>query len=204
MKISNRVVATMCVCLAQAIGFAGLAGTAMAGEHNDVLSVGDAAPGWKLPGVDKKEHTLEELSDSKLVVMVFTCNGCPVAKKYQPRLMEFAKEYKEKGVSLVAVHVHRGETMEHAVRHAKDAELNFLYVHDDSQSVAKSYGAKTTPHVFVLDGKRKVAYMGAIDDNMIESKVKISYLRQAVDLLLDGKVASLPETRQFGCSIKWK
>ena len=197
--VSSFVRAAMLSCIVSPF-----ASSTLAGEHNDVLNIGDRAPDWTLPGIDGQEHTLGEFANSKVVVMVFTCNGCPVAQRYEPRLIQFSKDYKSQGVAVVAVHVHRSETLEEAAQHAKDAGFNFDYVHDESQQVAKSYGAKTTPHLFVLDGQQKIAYMGAIDDNMIETKVKEEYLRQAVDSILAGEKPSLPETRQFGCSVKWK
>ncbi|HEY6562966.1 MAG TPA: thioredoxin family protein [Pirellulaceae bacterium] len=185
------------------IGFA--ASLAWAGKYNEVLDLGSEAPGWEnLAGGDGKSHSLSDLQESQLVVVVFTCNSCPVAQAYEQRLIEFAKDYRDRGAALVAIHVHRDESLADATEHARDKGFNFPYVHDAAQEIARAYGATTTPHVFVLDKDRKVAYMGAVDDNMNAAEVEHHYLREAVDALLKEEVPASPETRQFGCGIKWQ
>lgn len=169
------------------------------------IAIGEKAPGWSgLDGVDGKSHSISDLKDVKTIAVVFTCNGCPIAKAYEGRLKSFANDYKDKGVKLVAIHVHKGESLKDARERAEKEEFNFPYIHDETQEVAKNYGAKTTPHVFLLDGERNVAYMGAMDDNMNESKVTKKYLRDAVDAVLDGRQPETMETKPVGCSVKYK
>ena len=176
-----------------------------AGEFNKVLDVGDAAPTWKnLTGTDEKEHSTSDLSQTKAVVVVFTCNKCPVAVAYEDRLIELAKAFAAKNVATVAINANKNESVEAMKTRADAKGFPFVYVYDETQQVAKDFGATCTPHVFVLDGDRKVAYMGAVDDSMNAAKVKNHYLKDAVDAVLAGEAPETTETQQFGCGIKWK
>ncbi len=171
------------------------------------LTVGDAAPQWKdLKGTDDKAHSFKELAKSKAVVVVFTCDHCPVAQAYEQRLGEFAKEYKDKGAELVAINVSLGEAdnLAKMKQIAKEKGFDFTYVMDPSQDIGRAYGATVTPHVFVVDGKQKVAYMGAFDDNIDAGKVQKHYVRDAVDALLEGKTPKVAVTQQFGCGISYE
>jgi len=173
------------------------------------LKIGQAAPTFSgLAGVDDKQHGLADYEKAKLVVVVFTCNHCPVAVAYQDRLVALQKDYESKGVQVVAINsnspkVQPPDSFENMKKRAKEKEFNFPYLFDETQDAARHYGATCTPHVFVLDGDRKVAYMGAVDDNIKADKVKDHYLRNALDALLDGKKPPKDVTKQFGCSIKW-
>ena len=118
--------------------------------------------------------------------------------------MQFADRYLERGVGLVAIHVHKAESFDAAADHAAEAGFNFDYLHDESQATSKAYGATTTPHFFVLDKGRKIAYMGAMDDNMNPAEVTKHYVEEAVNAVLAGTRPAVQETRQFGCGIKWK
>ena len=171
------------------------------------LKIGDAAPDFSgIVGTDDKEHALKDYESAKLVVLVFTCNHCPVAQAYQDRLVKLQKDYKEKGVQIVAVNVNKidADKLDKMKERAKEKKFDFPYLYDASQKIGKDYGAKVTPHVFVLDKDRKLAYVGAIDDNMDEDKVKKHYLRDALDALLDGKEPPEKVTKQFGCGIKYE
>ena len=140
---------------------------ARAGE----LKIGDAAPNFSgIVGTDDKEHALKDYQSAKLVVLVFTCNHCPVAQAYQDRLMKLQKDYKDKGVQIVAVNVNNldADKLDKMKERAKEKKFEFPYLYDASQKIGKDFGAKVTPHVFVLDKDRKLAYVGAIDDNMTE------------------------------------
>jgi peroxiredoxin len=173
------------------------------------LKIGDAAPTWSsLAGVDDKQHALPDYEKAKLVVVVFTCNHCPVAVAYQDRLIALQKDYESKGVQVVAINSNSPkkqppDSFDKMKERAKEKAFNFPYLFDETQNVAKDYGATCTPHVFVLDQNRKVAYMGAIDDSMKADKVKEPFLRSALDALLQGKKPPKEVTNQFGCSIKW-
>ena len=146
------------------------------------LKVGDAAPDWSgIVGIDDQKHGLADYKDAKLVVVVFTCNHCPVAVAYEDRLVALQKDYKDKGVVLVAVNVNNlpADKLDKMKERAKAKGFNFPYLYDESQKIGKDYGAEVTPHVFVLDGKRKIAYVGSVDDKQNADGVKTHFLRNA-------------------------
>jgi peroxiredoxin len=171
------------------------------------LNIGDAAPDWSgIIGVDGKSHSLPDFKDAKLIVLVFTCNHCPVVKDYEGRLMAIQTDYAGKGVRVVAVNVNNIEAdqFEPMKKRAQEKGFNFPYLYDATQKIGHDYGATVTPHVFVLDKDRKIAYVGAIDDSQNASKVKTHYLRNALDALLAGKQPPETVTQQFGCGIKYE
>lgn len=164
---------------------------------------GDKAPDFKaIPGVDGKKIGLSDLSEAKVVVVMFTCNSCPVAGAYQERCIEFAKKYADKGVKIVAINVKGSETLGEMKAHAAEKGFNFPYLQDASQASGKSFGAKVTPHFFVLDQKRAVRYNGSFDDDMEEPTEH--FVTEAVDALLAGKDPAVTTNRPFGCGISYK
>jgi peroxiredoxin len=174
------------------------------------LEIGDAGPDWSgLQGVDDKAHSLSDYAKAKAVVVVFTCNHCPVAVAYEDRLIALQSDYKAKGVQLIAINsnspeVQPGDSFEKMKQRAQSKGFNFPYLVDATQQVARDYGATCTPHVFVLDKARKVAYTGNVDDNQRNPEEATPNLRNALDAVLAGKPADPAKTRQFGCSVKWK
>ena len=171
------------------------------------VAIGDQGPAFKgLEGVDGKTHSLGDYKDAQLVVVAFTCNHCPVAKAYEDRLIELAKDYKDRGVQLVAINVNNIEPdrLPKMKERAAEKGFDFPYLVDPSQQIGHAYGATVTPHVFVLDRDRNVAYMGAIDDNMKEDKVTQHHLRDALDALLADQAVAANTTQQFGCGIKYE
>jgi peroxiredoxin len=181
--------------------------SAALGQSARALDVGDAAPDWTgIIGTDDQEHSLAELKKAKLVVLVFTCNHCPVAKAYEERLVALQKDYQTKGVRVVAVNVNKmpADRLDKMKERAEEKGFNFAYLYDETQKIGRDYGAVTTPHVFLLDKDRKIAYMGAIDDNKKAEAVTVHYLRDAADALLAGKEPAEPVTKQFGCGIKYE
>jgi peroxiredoxin len=171
------------------------------------VKIGDAAPAWSgLEGVDGKQHALDDYRDAKLLVLVFTCNHCPVAKAYEDRLIALTKDYQEKGVQVVAISCNNipADQLDKMKERAEQKSFNFPYLHDSKQQSGLQYGAKVTPHVFVLDSQRKVVYIGAVDDNMEPAEVKTNYLRDALDSLLAGKQPPRSQTKAFGCGIKYQ
>jgi peroxiredoxin len=186
--------------LAFGIGLA----VAWAGDFNETLKIGDAAPAWNgLPGVDGGKHSLSEHKDKKFVVVVFTCNSCPVAKDYEDRIIELANQFKE--IAFVAINVNRiaDDNLEKMTERAKSKSYPFAYLFDESQQIAKDFGANFTPEFFVLDGDRKIAYMGSLDDNTVVKQVKRTYLANAIKSLLAGEKPEVPETLARGCRIRF-
>ena len=171
------------------------------------LTIGVAAPDFAgLVAVDGNPHGLTDYKDAKLVVLVFTCNHCPVAKAYEDRLIALQKAYQSKGVRVVAVNVNNipADRLDEMKKRAKQKNFNFPYLYDSTQKIGHDYGATVTPHVFVLDKDRKIAYMGAVDDNIKAGQVKKHYLRDALDALLAGTTPPTEVTKQFGCGIKYE
>jgi peroxiredoxin len=189
--------------LALALLVAFLAVRGYAGE----LKIGDAAPDFRgLIGVDEAKHALADYQNAKLIALVFTCNHCPVARAYEDRLIALQKAYGAKGVQLVAVNVSKvpADGLNEMKQRDKEQGFNFPYLFDATQKIGRDYGATVTPHVFVLDGRRKIAYIGAVDDNMLADKMKTPYLLNALDALLAGKAVAMPTTKAFGCGIKYQ
>jgi peroxiredoxin len=179
---------------------------AHAGEFNKVLKLGDAAPAWKdLPGTDGKKHSLADHSSKELVVVCFTCNSCACAEEYEDRIIDFAKKYKD-NVALVAINVNTilEDRLEAMKKKADKKKFPFEYLYDETQKIAKDYGATNTPEFFVLNRDRKIAYMGAMDDKTKVEDVKEKYLESAVDAVLKAQTAPKGETVPRGCLIRWK
>jgi peroxiredoxin len=182
-----------------------LPATAVAGEFNKTLSVGDPAPAWKdLPGTDGQKHALADHAD-KVVVLVFTCNSCPIAQDYEDRVVAFADKYKDR-VAVVAVNVNTipEDRLDAMKKRAGQKKYSFPYLYDESQKIARDYGANYTPEFFVLTKDRKVAYMGAMDDKTRADEVKEKYLEAAVDAVLKGEKPPKGETIAHGCMIRYK
>jgi peroxiredoxin len=175
--------------------------------HASELKIGDTAPNWNgIIGTDDKTHSLSDYKDAKLVVVVFTCNHCPVAQAYQDRLIAMQKDYQSKGVQLVAVNVNNipEDKFEKMKERAKAKAFNFPYLYDATQKIGRDYGATVTPHVFLLDKNRKTAYIGAVDDNMKPADVKKQYLRDAIEALLAGSEPPKTNAKPMGCAIQYE
>jgi peroxiredoxin len=173
------------------------------------IGIGDKAPDFSLCGVDGKNYSLEDFKDRDILVVVFTCNHCPYVIGSEDRMIRFYKEYAPKGVGMVGINSnetdnHPGDTFDNMVARAKERGFEWPYLRDESQDVAKAYGAMKTPHYFVFDSDRILRYKGRMDDNpKNESAAETNELRQAVDELLEGGEVSIPETEPIGCNVKW-
>lgn len=172
----------------------------------DPLETGETAPQFELPGVDGRDHALEDFDASALVV-VFTCNHCPVAKAYQDRLVALQADYDDADV--VAINSNDAEnypedSFDQMVDRAESVGFTFPYLYDESQSVAEAYGAECTPHAFVFDEERALVYQGAIDDDRDGEDVTEQYVRDAIDAILAGDAFGVDTVSPMGCSIKWK
>lgn len=193
--------------LATALLFCITSSGAVAGKFNRVLNIGDPAPDFeKLEGVDGKTRSLKDFADADALVLVFTCNHCPVAQAYEQRMNEFLKSVVGQKVRLVAINcsLEPADSLEKMKEHAAERKLQYPYLSDPSQDVGRAYGATVTPHVFVLDRNRKIAYMGAFDDNFVEDRVEEHYVSDAVKAVLAGKTPEVTESRQKGCSIEYQ
>ena len=171
------------------------------------ISIGDVAPAWQfLPGTDDKLHSSGDSQDARVTVVVFLCNKCPCARGYDARFQKLLEDYAHRGVYLVGINSNVGgiETMEAMKKRADAGDYGFPYLKDRSQKVARAFGATSTPHAFVLDHDRRIAYAGAFDDNRSAGSVKQHYVRDAIDALLENRSVSVPTSKQFGCSINFQ
>ena len=179
--------------------------TLCAGPRGKV-AVGDDAPAWSgLPGIDGKRHALKELAKAEAVLVVFFANTCPYATAYDGRLTELAKKHVGQ-LAVVLINVVPGEDDSLAAMkaYAEDKLDGVAYLRDDSQEIAHKFGAKSTPHCFLLDKQRKVAYMGAFDDSRRPEKVTEHHVADAVAAVLAGNPVARSETRAIGCSIPYE
>jgi peroxiredoxin len=191
------------------VGVFALTTSLNAGEYNKKINVGDVAPVWTdLPGTDGKTHSLGDLKDKDVVVVVFTCNSCPIANDYENRINEFAKKFAmaDSKIALVAINVNTipDDRLEKMKPRAEKKKYAFTYLYDESQKIAKDFGANYTPEFFVLDKNRKIVYMGAMDDTSNEAKAKTNFLEPAVEAALKGEKAAKGETLARGCMIRFK
>ncbi|MFY7734299.1 MAG: thioredoxin family protein [Bacteroidia bacterium] len=168
---------------------------------------------FSLMNVDGNKVSLANYKDAKGFIIVFTCNHCPFAKLYPPRLNELNNKYKPLGVPLIAISstdtmMYEEDTYPNMVTKAKEEQFNFPYLFDEMQEVAKNFKAQKTPHAFVIwkeNNNWVVKYNGAIDDNGMEPKqVSQQYVANAVNALLNGKPILTKETKSIGCQIAFR
>ena len=167
-----------------------------------------ASAAWtNLPGVDGRPHSLADLEGKEGIVVVFTCNSCPYAVDYEDRIQALAAKYAGEAsrVALVAINVNRvsEDSLPRMKERAEKKGFQFPYLFDESQQIARAYGAVWTPEFFVLDKQRRVVYMGAMDDNTDAAKVTVRYVERAIDAVLAGAEPEVKETPAVGCAIRY-
>lgn len=175
--------------------------------------VGDTVADFKLKNTNGKMVALADYKGAKGVIVIFDCNTCPYSKAYNDRIKALNTNYASKGFPVVLIQpndpqISPGDSFDEMVKQAEKKGYNFPYLFDETQTVAKSFGATNTPHVFLLkkDGSGfKVAYIGAIDDSARDaSGVSKKYVEEAIKSLLAGKEVNTGKTKAMGCTIKWK
>lgn len=173
------------------------------------LKLGSTPPAFKLPATDGKPYTLESFASKPFLAVVFSCNHCPYVQAWEDRLIQIAKDYAGKGVQFVLINSNETtnyptDDFPHMVERAKMKGYPFPYLRDESQEVARAYGALVTPHVLVFDKARKLAFQGTVDDNHENpSAVERQWLRDALEAVLGGKAPPAAQTPVKGCSVKW-
>jgi peroxiredoxin len=181
------------------------------------LLIGAQAPDFALPGVDGKTYSLKDFAPARILAVIFTCNHCPTAQAYEDRIIRLARDYRDKGVAVVAINPNDPKAVrldelgytdlsdsfaEMKIR-ARDRQFPFPYLYDgDSQKTARAYGVLATPHVFLFDKNRKLRYVGRFDDGEVKPSKSHDAI-DAVEALLAGKPVPRENTRVFGCSTKW-
>ena len=176
-------------------------------------NVGDKAADFRLKNVDGKMVALSDYPNAKGFIVVFTCNHCPFAQAYEQRIQALDKNYSVRGYPVIAINpndkdIVPDDSFEAMQERAKDKNYSFAYLYDESQAVAKSFGATRTPHIYILKKDKKdlvVKYIGAIDDNTEDpSAVTTKYVENAIAELTSGKEVTQNFTKAVGCTIKWK
>jgi peroxiredoxin len=194
-------------------------GTASAAEVHPILALGSPAPDFSLPGVDGQIHKLSDYASSPILVVVFTCNHCPIAQMYERRIQQLTDDYKNKGVAVVAIQPNdpkairideldssdMSDTLPEMKMRVQYKHLTYPYLYDgDTQQVARAYGPQATPHVFIFDQQRQLRYEGRMDNSYRIELVKTQDARNAIDALLAHKEVAVKHTGVFGCSTKWQ
>ncbi len=189
-------------------------------EKQDVktLNIGDSAPDFSLPDTEGKFHSLKDYKSADILVIIFQANHCPTSQSYEDRIIKFTRDYKDKGVELIAISpsstfgVMPGEcaysdvddSYEGMKIRARDKAFNFPYLYDgDNQAVTLKYGPTATPHAFVFNKERKLEYVGRVDAFAEPGTGNAEDLRAVVDAMLNGEKPEIQITKTFGCSIKW-
>ncbi len=178
--------------------------------ESTTINIGTKAQDFDLPGTDGKNYSLDSFKDSKGLVVAFTCNHCPYAQAAWPLLTKLATDFQDKGVSFAGINPndenqYPEDSFEVMKEKMTDWKINFPYLRDESQEVAKKYKAVCTPDVFVFDENRQLYYHGRINDNWKEpEKVTKEELKEAIKSLIAGRPAPADQNPSMGCSIKWK
>jgi len=173
------------------------------------LDLGAQAPDFSLPATDGKTYSLSDFDDADVLVVFFTCNHCPFVTGSDEVTRKTAAKYAAKGVEFVginsnSVNTHANDSFEHMVERMKDNGFPWIYLRDESQDVARAYGALRTPHFYVFDQARKLVYTGrGVDSPRDTSKMTVNDLDRVLDELTSGKPVSVPLTNPIGCNVKW-
>jgi thiol-disulfide isomerase/thioredoxin len=182
------------------------------------LAIATAAPNFCLTGTDDQTHCLKDYFASKVLVIAFICNHCPTSQLYESRIKQLAADYRDRGVTLVAIEPNNpnavrldemgytdvGDSFEDMKIRAAYRHFNFPYLYDgETQKISRAYGPTATPHVFIFDSERRLRYEGRVDNNPREPLVTRRDARNAIDALLAGKQVLVAKTPSVGCSTKW-
>ncbi len=173
------------------------------------LTIGTEAPQFDLPGVDGRNHSLDDYADAQAFVLIQSCNHCPYVQAWEGRMIDLKREYGNRGVHIVAVNsndasTHPEDSFDEMKARAEREGFNFDYLHDESQEIARMLGSERTPEVFLFDRDRRLVYHGAIDDSREASAVSQRYLRDALEAVLEGREPAVADTPAVGCTVKWK
>lgn len=174
------------------------------------LNLGDKAFDFDLPATDGKSYSLNSFSDAQYLVLFFTCNHCPYVKGSDETTRQTAEKYHDKGVRFVAINSNSDKTnpddsFEHMKKRMEEHQFPWIYLWDESQTVALAYGALRTPHFYIFDGQRRLVYTGrGVDNPRDVSKMTVNDLDRTLHEMTSGQQVSDPITNPIGCNIKWE
>jgi peroxiredoxin len=173
------------------------------------LQIGKQAPDFSLAGTDGKVYSLASFSETKTLVVFFTCNHCPYVVGSDEVTRKTVEKFKPRGVSFVGINSNSPNTypedsFENMVLRMREHKFPWVYLYDPTQDIARAYGALRTPHFFVFDGTRKLVYTGRGVDNPRETnKMTVNDLENALNEHVSGKKITMPITNPIGCNVKW-
>lgn len=176
-------------------------------EFNQVLKIGDSAPVWKnLPGTDGNQHSLDDYAKQPVLVVIFTCQSCPIAVDYEGRLNALVEKYgsgDQVGIVMVCVNDVEKDKLPALQKRVEEKSLKFHYVVDESQQIGKDFGSQYTPEVYVFNKERKLVYMGALDDASDAKNVTRRYAEEAIDATLNGGTPEFSSRVPRGCKVRY-
>lgn len=174
------------------------------------LEIGEKSPGFFLPATDGKSYSLSDFDETDVLVIFFTCNHCPYVIGSDEITRQTADKFAAQNVKFVAINSNSKRTypeddFQHMVDRMNEYHFPWIYLYDESQDVARKYGALRTPHFYIFDSDRKLIYTGrAIDTPRDTSKMKVNDLERALEEHLAGKPLSISVTNPIGCNVKWE
>jgi peroxiredoxin len=176
-----------------------------------MIELGTTAPDFALPDTEGRQVTRDSLAAAPALLVMFICNHCPFVKHIRAGLAAFGRDYQRRGLAIVAVNsndvaAHPADSPERMAEEAKAAGWVFPYLYDESQEVARAYGAACTPDFFLFDRARRLAYRGQFDASRPSNRLPVTGadLRAAADAVLAGRPAPADQRPSIGCNIKWK
>jgi len=177
--------------------------------NGEGFSHDERAPSFELPDTEGARHSLSDAEGAPATVVIWTANHCPYAIAWHDRLLDVARDYAERGVRFYAINSNDAErypadSHEAMRERVEREEWPLPYLHDESQEAARAWGARTTPHVFVLDDQHRLRYHGAPDADYEDPTLEAAWLREALDAVLAGEDLARRETEPVGCTVKWK
>jgi len=180
--------------------------------HADGIKLGDAPPmsSESMKNVDGKNVSIATVKGKKGTLVIFTCNHCPWARAWETRIVDLGNTYRKKGIGVIAINsndpdAYAEDAYGEMQKRAKLRRIAYPYVVDATSNVARAFGASHTPEAYLFDASGKLVYHGGVDDNAHEpDKVEAHWLRDALDQVVAGKAVALPETKAFGCGIKFR
>ena len=183
----------------------------MARTESTMTELGTPAPHFNLPDPSGKVWSLADFAGDKGLLVMFICNHCPFVKHLAPALAQLGKDYEGQGLGVVAINSndvgnYPDDAPEKMAEEVVARGYTFPYVFDETQEVARAYGAACTPDFFLYDADRRLAYRGQFDDSRPDSGVPVTGadLRAAIDAVLAGERPAADQKPSIGCNIKWK
>jgi peroxiredoxin len=173
-------------------------------------ALGAACPQFRLPAVDGRTYAREDFAGAPVLAVMFICNHCPYVQAVEDRLIALAREFESRGVQLVGICANDAasypdDAFDKLAERWRTKGYGFPYLHDETQEVARAFGAVCTPDIFVYDRERRLAYRGRIDDSWKDaSKVTRRELADALTALAEGRAPAAEQRPSLGCSIKWR